>query len=450
MTLKPEMAITTWIVRHAAWTLTRFQVQRARGGVSAYARVFGKAYEGRLAQIGEQVLAYVPQDSSGKGPKHSSKFRDRWIVGTWLGKAEDTDEHLIAAEGGVQRHRTIRRFPAVDPRRWNAARIRALTAAPWDARATRPAGPSGSSGSSGGGGAGAQPLTGQALVKDARGMSVASRSLEGFHGTAGCAACSRRGEFAHGFHHSLVCRQRKLDWARRQHELSTEPQPAMEIEQTRHRIVGKTPAESSYQKREAETAEPEESTAKRAILVEMLEAEVNDLEEASPWEGLMPGWTGAAVRAGDEKELKGLLQQEVFEQPTAQEDADPTARIIDTVFVRKEKNEEVKSRLVVRDIKKFTHYRPEELYAATPAETTMRVQLAVESATMHQDPEPRVIMKLDISQAFVHASVGDEKVYIRLPQFLHRMPVQIGDRTEILDATKLHLLRKALYGYRKS
>ena len=71
--IKPYMPVCAWIVRHAAWAITRYQPQRARGGLTAYARIRGRPYCGKIVQLGERVMVYTPQDSSGKGPKRSNK-----------------------------------------------------------------------------------------------------------------------------------------------------------------------------------------------------------------------------------------------------------------------------------------------------------------------------------------------------------------------------------------
>jgi len=136
--LKSHMPVCAWLLRHAAWLVTRYQPQRARGGLTAYARIQGEPYHGKVVRFGERVLVYVPQDSSGKGPKRSSKFRDRWMIATWLGKAEDSDEHIVVSKIGVTRHRTLRRLPELDPQRWSPSEVVEMTAVPWDVKSQKP------------------------------------------------------------------------------------------------------------------------------------------------------------------------------------------------------------------------------------------------------------------------------------------------------------------------
>eukprot|EP00974_Lingulodinium_polyedra_P085023 8230444-Lingulodinium_polyedra.AAC.1 len=133
--LRPEMPVCAWLVRHAAWVLVRYQPQRARGGTTAYERIWSTPYRGKLARMCEQVLAYMTMVSTGKEPKRASKFRDRWVVGTWIGKAEDSDEHIVITTEGVARYRTIRRFPETDGRRWSALAVKDIVAVPWAPKA---------------------------------------------------------------------------------------------------------------------------------------------------------------------------------------------------------------------------------------------------------------------------------------------------------------------------
>jgi hypothetical protein len=91
--------LCTWIWRHAAWLLHRFQTVSAYG-TTAYVRITRRNYTGRIAEFAEQVFALQPQPTHGHGPRIGSKFQPLWIAGTWLGKSEEADEHIICA-GGV-------------------------------------------------------------------------------------------------------------------------------------------------------------------------------------------------------------------------------------------------------------------------------------------------------------------------------------------------------------
>eukprot|EP00974_Lingulodinium_polyedra_P002597 244129-Lingulodinium_polyedra.AAC.1 len=77
------------------------------------------------------------------------------------------------------------------------------------------------------------------------------------------------------------------------------------------------------------------------------------------------------------RELEGLFAQDVFYDGVRPDDIQSNGRIIDSKMVRKEKGNGIKSRLVLRDCRGMTQYSPEELYAATPADSAMRLMLAL-------------------------------------------------------------------------
>ena len=118
------------------------------------------------------------------------------------------------------------------------------------------------------------------------------------------------------------------------------------------------------------------------------------------------------------KELEGLFKKEVFYEPVSVDQVDKDARVINSKFVRRVKGDFIKPRSVVQDCKGMTTYLAEELFASTPADNALRVQLSVESVQMHQDNCPRFARVGDISQAFVHALI-DKKIFIVFPRIFH-------------------------------
>ena len=76
-----------WPIRHAAWSLTKFQV---KNDGRTFLRDSGKAYTSQLP-FGERVMY-----------KHTSvptgNLDQRWGHGIWVGKAPMTDEHIILNE----------------------------------------------------------------------------------------------------------------------------------------------------------------------------------------------------------------------------------------------------------------------------------------------------------------------------------------------------------------
>ena len=75
--LASDSILIAWLIRHAAWSLTRFQVKNV--GRTAFVRVLGKHARAKCC--------------------HSEK---EWSHGIWVGKAPMTDEHIIVTESGVQ------------------------------------------------------------------------------------------------------------------------------------------------------------------------------------------------------------------------------------------------------------------------------------------------------------------------------------------------------------
>ena len=60
--------------------------------------------------MGERVMEMMPQLAEGREPKRASKFQGFWQTGVWLGKTEDSDEHLICVNGTPNKYGTLRRF----------------------------------------------------------------------------------------------------------------------------------------------------------------------------------------------------------------------------------------------------------------------------------------------------------------------------------------------------
>ena len=119
-------ALLTWIVRHTGWVYTRFAPQV--DGRTPYKRLFGREFGGLLAEMGESVLALHPE--------RDAKMEERWVSGTWLGKTEMGDSHLVAHSGRVNKHRTVKR--KTEQRRWNkdeAEQVQIWELTPWHPRA---------------------------------------------------------------------------------------------------------------------------------------------------------------------------------------------------------------------------------------------------------------------------------------------------------------------------
>ena len=73
--------ILPWLVRHAAYVLSRY-IKR-EDGRSAWARLRGKECDSPLAQIGETVDFQVVRGAM-------AKLEPRWITGTFLGRTDES------------------------------------------------------------------------------------------------------------------------------------------------------------------------------------------------------------------------------------------------------------------------------------------------------------------------------------------------------------------------
>ncbi len=79
----------------------RFTVHAS--GKTSYQILKGKPYTGEVASFSESVWL--------RDVDPQSKLDPRWYKGIWLGKAEGSDEHIVATREKVWRTRAIRRRP---------------------------------------------------------------------------------------------------------------------------------------------------------------------------------------------------------------------------------------------------------------------------------------------------------------------------------------------------
>ena len=91
--LDVSCTLTPWLVRHAAWLITRYHT-RSRDGLTPYRMVNGADYNHPMATLGDIVLGKIPM------PK--GKLQRRWLKGVWLGKLDRDDSHVIGTAQQVQ------------------------------------------------------------------------------------------------------------------------------------------------------------------------------------------------------------------------------------------------------------------------------------------------------------------------------------------------------------
>eukprot|EP00435_Cladocopium_sp_Y103_P041544 s171_g11.t1 len=96
-----EHYVFPWVVRHNAWTLAMFHVNKSK--TTAFRVIKGRDYVGELIPLGETVM--------GKFPKVKDKSAPRWAKGIYAGKKGNSDEHMMLTSAGAMSFRTARRLP---------------------------------------------------------------------------------------------------------------------------------------------------------------------------------------------------------------------------------------------------------------------------------------------------------------------------------------------------
>ncbi len=122
--VKQSDAIMTWMVNHAAMTITRYQI--GRDGRTAYERVKGKACSKTMVQFAEKILYKVPYR---KG-EHKEKCEPKWEYAIWVGTAPRSHEHIVCTSQGARKCRSIRRLR--DELKWDAKAVLDIQCTPWN------------------------------------------------------------------------------------------------------------------------------------------------------------------------------------------------------------------------------------------------------------------------------------------------------------------------------
>jgi hypothetical protein len=125
--------MTPWLVRHAAWLITRFSI--GADGVTAYRRLRGKDYRSEIAEIGENVSYRIAN-------RTQAKLDTRWESdGVFLGKTDNSDEAIIGTPRGIELVRSFRKREQAE--RWSADAVRMFVGVPWNPRGVVADGPGG-------------------------------------------------------------------------------------------------------------------------------------------------------------------------------------------------------------------------------------------------------------------------------------------------------------------
>ena len=121
MEIKLNMTIVPWLVRHAAYILTRCRV-RSHGKTSLQL-IRGGVSNTELVPFGETVLFEIPKTAEALG-----SFEDGWESGVWLGYTIRDGMTLVGTQTGAYKVGTIKR--KADGEQWSQAAIQGIIESP--------------------------------------------------------------------------------------------------------------------------------------------------------------------------------------------------------------------------------------------------------------------------------------------------------------------------------
>ena len=192
--LSGQNEVCKWLIRHAAWCLQRYHPWNR--GATPHFRLKGKDYNSPIISFGENCLARITEDvKPGTNNIRGPKFEGRFVEGVWLGKAAESDEHLVLINTPdrqeVQRFRTIRRL---FENRFSPERLMNITATPFQPKVMRTEGTQEP-----------QPQQPPPQPLAASGAAPPEDPREPIWvKTPGCPGCQARGR-----HHNVECSKRK-------------------------------------------------------------------------------------------------------------------------------------------------------------------------------------------------------------------------------------------------
>ena len=99
-----DMHIVLWLVRHAAYLITRCRVHSC--GRTLLQMMKGRKSVMELVPFGETVMFKIPKTSQAAG-----RFEDKWESGVWLGTKIRDGMSWIGTTGGVYKDGAIKRRP---------------------------------------------------------------------------------------------------------------------------------------------------------------------------------------------------------------------------------------------------------------------------------------------------------------------------------------------------
>ena len=106
--IDPISAASARILRHSVWLLKRYQPHK--GGATSFERLPGSPYRSPILPLFAMVECLTPSDRKPGEVLVVAKGTPRTFRSMWVGRTEESDEHLVVNEiGHVVRARTVRR-----------------------------------------------------------------------------------------------------------------------------------------------------------------------------------------------------------------------------------------------------------------------------------------------------------------------------------------------------
>jgi hypothetical protein len=121
MELHTNHPLLPWLVRHSGWCICMYRVRS--DGRTAYERLKGRPYSGKIALFGE-CLWYRTPDAM-----QLSSLDERWTTCIWVGKGQQSDEHILIVGDEVRLARSVRR--KATGKRWNKTMLQKVLCTPW-------------------------------------------------------------------------------------------------------------------------------------------------------------------------------------------------------------------------------------------------------------------------------------------------------------------------------
>ena len=121
MKMSLESPIVPWLVRHAAYILTRSEVKE--DGKTALQKMKGRRSNGVLFALGEAVMFKIPNHNVKIGD-----FEDRFEEGIWVGLTVRSGEHIVATQDGTYRTGAVMKRPL--DRQWSEDLVKAIRGSP--------------------------------------------------------------------------------------------------------------------------------------------------------------------------------------------------------------------------------------------------------------------------------------------------------------------------------